>query len=163
MTTPSYRIKLYGQSEGLVVCVLITLYHNLVPVLRLSTDYTQRLSNDPVSYGTLSRGQIFLSAPAEVATPLDEPESEPTARIAISNVDRLLVNLVRSTTDGVTALLEVIDPAEPDSVQRAFPNLQVVAGTYDAMEVSLEMRVDMLQNERYPYARFTSTEFPLVF
>ena len=161
--TNGYRVKLYGQSEGLVVCCLITIYYNGTAVITLSTDPTQRLTEPPIVYGTISRGVAYLFAPVEVILPLDEAESEPSGQLSISNVDRRLVTLVRSTTDGITALLEIIDPADPDNVQRSYGDLMVVGATYDANEIVFSMRVDILQDEPFPSGRFVPSAFPLIF
>lgn len=161
--TGGYRVKLYGQSEGLVCAALVTLTHATEGIARISTDPTQRVTTDPIAYGTVSRGETYLFAPVEIILPLDEPESEPASRLSITNVDRRLVTLIRSVEGGITATIELIDPADPDTVQREFSDLEVVSASYDAQEITIGMRVNLRQHEPFPKGRFTPSGFPGLF
>lgn len=161
--TPGYRVKLYGESDGLVVAALVTLTHPELGVLQLSTDPTQRIRENPAEYGTISRAEEYRFMPVEVGLPLDEAGSEPSASLIVQNVDRRLIPLIRVAADSISVKVEIIDPADPDEVQRTFDNLMVVKADYDAMEVVLGLRVDMLQSEPYPAGRFTPGGFRFLF
>lgn len=159
----AYRVKLYAESEGLVVCTLLTLWHPIA-TYRFSTDATQRIPGwSPIRYGTISRGLTFFFAPVEIILPLDEPESEPTARLSIANIARDLIGVVRTAPSGIIATIEVIDPSDPDTVQRSWTNLEVRTASYDAMEIVIGLRVDVLQDEPFPAGRITPGGFPRAF
>lgn len=162
--TGGYRVKLYGQSEGLVCCALVTLTHATEGTARISTDNGDLIDAGPPQVrGTVSRGQDYLFAPIEVILPLDEAQSEPAARFSITNVDRRLVSFARSIQGDATALIELIDPSDPDTVQREFSDLEIVSASYDAQEIILGMRVDLRQHEPFPKGKFTPSGFPGLF
>lgn len=161
--TGGYRAKLYGQSEGLVCCALVTISHPDEGIVRFSTDSTTRISRDPLMYATLSRGEIYYFAPIEIILPLDEADSEPTAKLSISNLDRKLVPLTRRVLGDISVKIEIIDPEDPDVVQREFGDLEVVSASYDVNEIVFGLRVDIRQTEPFPAGRFTPSGFPGLF
>ena len=161
--TPGYRYALYAQSGGVVAAALITISHPVEGTVWISTDPTVRLSTEPLVYGMVSRGREYRFAPVDVVLPLDERDSSPVARLAVSNVTRELMPLVRKVEGGLTALIEIVDPLDPDEVQRAFGTLEITNISYSATEIVLTMHVDMRQNEQFPKGLITPSGFPAVF
>lgn len=161
--TPGFRRALYARDGGQVACALLTISHVTEGTFRISTDTTQRLTDDPVTYGTISRGQAYQFCPCDVLLPLSERGSEPVARLAIANVSRDLVPLVRSVEAGITCKIEIVDPAEPDIVQRDVGTMRVTAASYSATEIVITMRHDLRINEQFPKGKFTPGGFPGIF
>ena len=161
--TREYRIKLYGQNSGLVCASLVTLTHPTEGTVRISTDNADVLSTNPQVRGTISRGESYQWAPVDLILPLDEAQSDPVSRIAIANVDRRLVPYARSIPGDITATFELIDPADPDTVQRDWPDLEVVSFNYDALECVVGLRVDLRQHLRFPKGSFTPAGFSGLF
>lgn len=134
--------------------VLLTLSHaDLAEPLRVSSD----------GQDTLSRGNNFIAYPFELSLPSDEDNRAPRAHLTIDNVDRQIVQAVRTLTSAPTALIEIIRAADPDTVEAKFEDFKLTNVFYDAHTVEADLTIEDFTAEPYPAASFSPSLFPGIF
>jgi len=160
----TFREAMNAQETGEVVIVLMTITHPSYPTpLRLSSDPTERLSETPLRYGTISRGETYLFCPFSTSLPDDVDERAPTARFMLQNVSRDLVEVVRSISSPAKAKIEVVLASSPDAVEIEYPEFDVKNASYNANIMTLELSIDALTDEPYPAGTFSPAGFPGLF
>lgn len=138
--------------------------------IRLSTDPTERLSSDPLMYGTRSEWldadpetdpYYFVVASAELPSDLDDATS--TASVVLENVSRDIAGLLLSFTSLASVHVAVVLASSPDVVEAEFRDLKLVSAVVDAGEVSLQLSRAPIEEETIPMDRFTKDRFPGLF
>ena len=152
--TLTTRQALYAQETGEAFLVLLTIDH---PDLALPI----RVSSDAVD--TVSRGDTFLAFPFQLSLPDDTSNGPPRARLSIDNVDRTIVQTLRSIASAPTVLIEVVRGVEPDTVEAAFPDFELSNARYDVLTVQGDLTLESFLREPYPAAQFTPAGFPGLF
>ena len=159
--SPTMRASLFSQETGEVAMALLTVSHaDLDEAVRLTTNPVERLQEDPLLYGTRSRGERYLFAPIEVELPQDVNDGDPTARLAIDNIDLTLIDTLRSIEEGATITLEIVLASDPDTVEISFPSMKMVSVEYDRDAVAIDLAIDPLVTEPWPGDSFTPSAFP---
>jgi hypothetical protein len=160
----NFREALNAQDTGEVAIFLLTIDHDeLSSPIYLSTDPTERLSEVPLMYGTVSRSVTYIFIPMEIGLPDEREESPPRATFRISNVTRELVSLVRSVTTPAQAKLELVLASDLDTVEVESPWLDIVAATVTALDVSFELTLNSMATEMWPAESFDPSAFPGLF
>ena len=182
--SPTMRASLFSRETGEVAMALLTVSHaDLDEDLRLCTNPVERLEegkrsgypavsdavpgtagepagDEPLLYGVTSRGQRYLFAPIEVELPQDVNDGDPTARLAIDNIDLTLIDTIRSIEEGATITLEIVLASDPDTVEITFPSMKMVSVEYDRDAVAIDLAIDPLVTEPWPGDSFTPSAFP---
>lgn len=151
---------------------LLTFTHPALPnPVRLSSDATELLQENPRIYGTRSRGEEYLFLPMQAQIPSDQEEQAPRCRLVLDNV-------VAEDDDGTTTSasdlvklsplpprlkIEVVLLSNPDQVEASAPDLFVINATYDAGTVTMDISVDDQTAEPFPALSFTPGTFPTLF
>lgn len=151
--------------------VLFEFGHPSLPKpIRFSTDNTERLSSDPLSYGTRSawRGanpieDPFLWIIASAVLPSDEDDMPAAATLALENLDSEMVRIVRSFTDVATVNIAVVMAGSPDLVEFEHLGLELVSCDIDAGQILLSFSREEIEMERFPPGRMTRQRFPGLF
>lgn len=138
--------------------------------IRLSTDPTERLTTDPLAYGTRSTwddadpaAEPYLFVLATAQMPGDEEDAPSAATIVLDNVDADIAALLRSFTDRATIHMAVVLASSPDLVEVEYRDLKIVAADGTAAEVSLSISRAPIEEETVPMDRFTKGRFPGIF
>ena len=148
--------------------VLIQIDHpDLEEPIRLSTDNADRLSADPIMYGTRSawRGanpvtEPFLWVIASAVLPGDQDDAPANAQIVLENIGTEMVGLVRSFTSPATISLAVVHAGSPDLIEAEWTDLQTVFAEINAGEIVLSISRDEVEQEAFPPGRTTRMNFP---
>lgn len=146
--------------------VLVTIRHpSLSAPAYLSSDPTERISADPLRYGTRHQGQVYDFVLMGTVLPDDEKDSPPKATLAFENVDADMAKAIRSITPGTYATVDyiVVLAGTPDIIEARYTNLRSVRGSYDAAQVSLDISAEPLTAEPWPAGRQTVSRFPGLF
>ncbi len=158
------REAIFSQESGEVLAFLITITHPQLAVpIYLSTDPSQRLTTDPLVYGTISRGHDYLFVDATITIPDEQEKSPPNSKLTISNVNRLLIPLARSVSTPPTAKIEAVLVSAPDDIEMTWPALDMSQLQYDANQLTFDLTMDSLTTERYPSGTFSPAYFPGLF
>lgn len=147
---------------------LFVIEHPELPVpIRLSTDNTERLSTDPVTYGTRStwRGANPITDPylwviASTVLPGDSDETPAAATLILENLDSEMVELVRSFTDPATIHVAVVLASTPDLIEAEWSELMLMSSDINAGEITLSISRDEIELEPFPSGRMTRNRFP---
>lgn len=173
MRRVSLNARRAGQdaSTAEVEVALFQIEHPLLsdPV-RLSTDPTERLADEPLSYGTRSAWlgadpatEPFLFVLASAELPGDQEDAPAAASIILANVSRDLASVLRSFTTRATVHLAVVLASSPDVVEVEYRDLRLVAVEGTAAEITLRISRAPIEDESVPMDRFTRDRFPGLF
>ena len=159
------KASVHAPETGEVFIVLLTITHATTPaeITRVSSDPTVRLSDDPVLYGTASRGETFLFFPFDLRLPDAGGEAMPRAQLVIENVGRELIAAIRSVVEPAEILIELVCASTPDTVEASYPVLRVARVQYNAQTITCDLEYAPLTSEPYPAGSFTPGAFPGLF
>jgi hypothetical protein len=160
----NFRQALFAQESGEIPIFLLTITHPDLPdPIYQSTDATVRLSNDPLTYGTISRGVTFLCAAASVTLPDEQDKSPPACKLTIENVTRGLIPLARSVSTPPTVRIEAVLASALDTVEMTWPMMDMTNLNYDAAVLEFDLTMDALTTEPCPAGTFSPAYFPGLF
>lgn len=160
----NFREAIFSQESGEVPVFLLTISHpDLDENILLSSDATERLSTDPLVYGTLSRGREFLFVGMDLSLPDEQDKSPPASTMTISNVGREMIPLARSVTSPPTVKIEAILASDPDAVLFDVPALDMIGLQYNAGELIFSLVMDAMAREPFPAGTFDPASFPGLF
>lgn len=160
----NFRKSLFSQESGEYPIFLLTIEHeSLTSPIRLSSDATTRLTEDPLRYGTLSRGETFLFVGMEITLPDEQDKAPPSAKMTIMNASRELIPLARSITTPASVTIEAVLASALDAVELEIPAMDMVGLQYDADQLSFALQIDALATEPYPAGTFDPASFPGLF
>lgn len=110
----------------------------------------------------VSRGETFVAFAFEVALPGESETEIGEARLRVDNVDRQIVNAIRSIAGPPDVTIEVILADDPDTVEIALPPMKMRGVTYDKNTVEGSLRFEDITSE--PIAEtITPERFPGLF
>ncbi|MGO6835016.1 DUF1833 family protein [Rhizobium ruizarguesonis] len=162
--SPGFIAGLYSQeTDEIVICLLTVTHDDLDAPIYLSSDPTDRISVDPLIYGTVSRGNEYLFLPFEFTLPDDKSDSPPRVQLSMDNTDRSLVTVLRSIATPASIKVELVLASDPDTVEITMPALQLSDVTLDEGKISATLVADALINEPHPAGLFTPGSFPGLF
>ena len=153
-------------SEG-EIALFVFEHPTLDAPLRLSTDPTERISSDPLAYGTRSTWDgadkstdpyLFVLMSAEV--PGDQEDTPAAPVIVLENVDNDIAALLRSFTDMATVHMAVVLASSPDFVEVEYRGMKLLSADGNAEEVRLSIGHRPIEDEGVPMDRFTKDRFP---
>lgn len=154
----------FAQETGEVpICLLTVTHEDLEEPIYLSSDATTRLSEQPLIYGTDSRGQQYLYLPFEFTLPDDRGDSPPRVQLTMDNIDRSLVAVLRGFSTPASVMMEIVLASDLDTVEITMPSLQMSDVTIDDHKISATLVADALINEPHPAGQFTPGSFPGLF
>ncbi|WP_411836698.1 hypothetical protein [Paracoccus sp. ME4] len=140
---------------------------SLAAPIRLSTDPTERVAEEPVIYGTRSAWaganpllEPYLWAIADAILPSDLEDAPATAQIAIEALDHAIIETVRSITSPPTIRMAVVLASTPDVVEAEWSNLLITTVDADAGEIILTISREEIENEFFPAGRMSRDRFP---
>lgn len=160
----NFRKALFAQESSEIPVFLLTITHpSLTTPIYLSTDATARLTLDPLTYGTVSRGKTFLYAGIDVTLPDEQDKTPPASKLTIDNVTRELIPLARSVNTPPSVTIEAVLASALDVVEMAWPVLDMSNLTADASTLQFDLTMDALVTEPYPSGSFSPGAFPALF
>ena len=135
--------------------------------IRLSTDNTERLSDDPLMYGTRSTWmgsnpleEPFLFVLASALVPSDLEDAPSAGSFVLENVDNDIAKLLRSFTNLATLHMAVVLASSPSLVEAEFRDMRITSADIDAGEVTIEFSREDIEDEKHPSGRMTKDRFP---
>lgn len=160
----NFRQALFAQESGELPVFLLTITHpDLAVPIRLSSDSGERLSVEPLRYGTVSRGETFYFVGMDITLPDEQDGSPPASKMIISNVDRELIPTARSVLSPAQVKLEAVLASAPDDVEFEIPALDMVHLNYDLGQLTFDLMIDSLASEPFASGSFDPASFPGLF
>lgn len=154
-TSVNLRRALFAQQTGEVLLWLLTLDHPdfAAPI---------RVCND--ARDVESRGEVYHRFPFEISIEGDGGgKSRPRAVLRICNVDRQIVEAVRSVQTAISVTVELARESEPDVIEAGPMEFALREVAYDAVVVEGELRYEEVLSEPFPAATFSPSRFPALF
>ena len=148
--------------------VLMEISHpSLSAPIRLSTDNSERISDEPLVYGTRSRwrganpqAEPFLWIVASAVIPSDLEDAPAAATIVVENLDSKMAELLRSFIDAASLSMAVVLASSPDLVEAEWTGLQLVTAEITAGEITLQFSREEIELEPFPMGRLSRERFP---
>ena len=138
--------------------------------MRLSTDPTERLSLDPLTYGTRSRwlradpqSEPFQFILMSADIPGDLEDAPAAATFVLDNVSQDMASLLRGFIDRPTVSLAVVLASSPDVVEVEYQCMVMLGSEGSVGEIIINVSRSPIEDETVPMDRFTKDRFPGLF
>lgn len=160
------RLRQDALADDEVEVVLVHITHPDMPdVLRLSSDPGERLSAEPLLYGTRSRWMSPDGAPywfmlMAVMLPSDEDEAPPAGTLIFDAVSADLALALRSTLLQADVAMAVCQASDSHLVIAEWQGLKLVSADGGEAEITLTISRDPMTAEPFPAGRMTKERFP---
>lgn len=155
-----------ASDEVEVVLIKIT-HEDLSAPVRLTTDPTERISTDPLVYGTrsawggadpVSDPHLFVLAYAVV--PGEAEDTPATAQIMLEALDARMAEVLRSISSPALFSMAVVMASTPDLVEQQWTDLMLVNVEGDAGMISLHISREEIELNLFPAGRMSRAYFP---
>jgi hypothetical protein len=146
--------------------VLLRITHPALPEpIRLSSDNTERLSVEPLYYGTRSAwlspaGQPYLFMMMSAILPGDQDDAPPAATIIVDAITARIAETLRMTTARANVDMAVVLASDIHRPQAEWRGLKLISAEGSAAEISLTISMEPITSEPWPAARMTRARFP---
>jgi len=111
----------------------------------------------------VSNGNSFLAYPFSLQLPTDENGQVTEARLTIDNVARTLIDEIRTLSQPLSLLMEVVMISDPDNILIAYPDFELTNVTYDQLTISGALTLENFLQEPYPKDVLSASNFPGLF
>ncbi len=152
--SPNALASAFAESTGEVWLLLCTIEHPEIE------DGALRFVNNMES--VTSRGELYIAFPFSVELPGEDAENLGEARLRIDNIDRMIVEVIRTITTPPTVTLEVVLASSPDTVEASFQGMTLRSVAYDAQSVSGVLKFEDISGEPMSL-QMTPQRFPGMF
>jgi hypothetical protein len=156
-------------TEEIDVFLLYITHPDLADPIRLSTDPTERLSIDPLAYGTRSTWmdsntvtEPFQFVIADALFPSDIADAPAEAQISLQIVDQSMVEAMRSFTDKATLNMAHVLASSPSLVEAEWRDLRLNSADiqFKNGEIVLAFSRDDIEEEPHAAETFSKVNFP---
>ncbi len=113
--------------------------------------------------GVYSRGAFYAAYPVKINLPGQSAEELARVTLTIDNVDRRIVQVLRSIATAPDVEMEVVLLDTPDIVEAGPYRLRLREARYDLLVVEGELTHEDILNEPYPGHSMTPGTFPGLF
>lgn len=141
-----------AQETGEVWLVLLTITAEGMQPLRVVNN----------NQDVVSGGNTFIAFPFEIELPSEEPDSPSGARLRIDNVDKRIVEAIRSISSPPSVTLQVVLASQPNTIELSFEGLTLRGVTYDADSVRGDLVFEAIYTEPITLS-IIPTRFPGLF
>ena len=151
MTTAALKQLLFAEEMDEAIILLLTLNHS-----ELATPI--RVCSDAVD--VISRGNTFISFNFNIILPLESGDTPPRAKLQIDNVDRQIIQTIRSISSAPQLTVEIVRSGDLDTIEAQFLDFTLDNVTYNAMTVAGDLSFEDFLREPYPADTFDPARFP---
>jgi len=151
-TSLTFRESVYSSETNEAFLILIDITYDSTHI---------RLTSDNVD--TVSNGNTFTAFPFTISLPSDPDESITRGSITIDNVDRSIVQAIRSATTNPDITIQIVLASDPDTVEAEFTGFKLTNVRYDALKVTGDISIESFVHEPFPGNRFLPSTFPALF
>lgn len=158
------RAAAHAQATDQIPVMLAAIRHpELVEPVYLSSDPTERITTDPLVYGTRHQGRAYLFVQMGALWPDDQRGSAPKSTLAFENVTPDMAAPLRAILSPASVDLTIVMAETPDVIEARYLNLKATMGTWDASTISLDVSRETFANEPMPAGRISKARFPGLF
>jgi len=110
-----------------------------------------------------SRGNEYIAFPYKLILPQDSEETMPRTTLQIDNVDRQIVDTIRSISSPPSLSIEIVLASSPDTVELEALGMRLEQAKYDVMEVTGALVFEDILSQAFPSHRFDPSTTPAIF
>jgi hypothetical protein len=145
---------MFAQETDKVFLFLLTLDHDdFVTPIRVVNNYDD----------VVSGGDTYTAYPFLFSLPEEYEDSLSQVDLVITNVDRLLVDNVRTISSPITITLEIALADSPDTIEAGPFTMKMREVKYDALRLTGTCSFQDILNEAYPEGSYTPKDYPGLF
>jgi hypothetical protein len=155
-TSLTLRTAINAEETGEAFLILLDIYHaSFGPptTLRFVNNYTDITSN----------GNDYIAYPFSITIPSDLEDSLPKVQLTIDNIDRSIMDEIRSLTSAPDVNISVILASDPDTVEAGPFETKLRNVDYNFSAITGDLQAEDILNEPYPGVFFTPDQFPGLF
>lgn len=108
----------------------------------------------------VSNGTTYVAFPFNLRLPSQQDENMPSASIEIDNIDRTIVNAVRTLTAPADVSIKIVLASSPDTYEYESPTFKLKGVTWDANVVRGSLTFDTIFGKKFPGEDMTPDLFP---
>lgn len=141
-------------SSGEVWLVLLTISHaSLGTPIRVVRNTVDIVSN----------GETFTAYPFEISLPEDVDGQIPQVSLSISNVDKMLMDTLRSIITPLDVTVQVVLASSPDVIELSVTDFKLREVQYDATNINGTLLMEDVLNIRIPADIMNPGQYPGLF
>jgi hypothetical protein len=106
-----------------------------------------------------SNGIEYIAFPFDIQLPDSKEDSQPSAKLTISNVSREIGQAIRLISTPPSVKIAVVRQDTPDIVEAQFVGMRLNNVKYDMMTVSADLEFEDLTREEFPSLKFSPSVF----
>jgi hypothetical protein len=145
---------IFAQNTSEIFLMLLTIAHSdLAMPLRFVNDW----------HDITRGGQTYLGCAFTIGLPSEREDQPPTVQLRIDNVDRRILEGIRSLTSPPTITLEVVLASSPETLEAGPFALTLRNVTYDALNITGMLTYEDVLNEPSMQFHITPNLFPGAF
>jgi hypothetical protein len=134
--------------------ILVTFTH--VPT---SETYRACLNTEDIT----SNGEVYTATYFQIALPEDSDRGPQGCQITVDNVDRQLVNLLRSITEPLQVTVQVVLASQPDTIEMEFIDLVLREASWDQSLITGTLMSEDPLNQAFPGHVYGPANFEGIF
>ena len=138
------------QNESDLPLVLLTISH-----ASLAEDI--KVVNNKIAI--TSNGLEYIAFPLQIQLPDAKEDSQPSAKITISNVSREIGQAIRLISTPPSVTIQVVRQETPDVVEALFVGMIMTNVKYNMMTVTADLAFEDLTRESFPFMKFSPSIF----
>ncbi|MDR6953779.1 hypothetical protein J2X65_003142 [Ancylobacter sp. 3268] len=157
------RQAMEADSTDQVPVVLVKITHpDADGPIYLSTDPTERLSLEPLRYGTRSQGQEWEFVPMAARLP-DETEEGVSTQLILENLGAGMVAAMMMSTEPGQIDFQLVLASSPELIEEEYLGLFAFAAQADLDQIEISIARESEEMEPCPADRMTASQFPGLF
>lgn len=154
---------IFSQQTSEAFIILVTISHsNFTDDIRVASDPFEILPSANVR-GVVSRGTEFVYFPFSINLPNSDDTGIARAMVSFDNIDRSMINAIRTADSSLSIKIEMILASDVDNVEFVIEGFKLDRVTYDSLTISGEISMEYYDLEPFPSKRFTPADFPGLF
>lgn len=153
LSGPAMRALFQSQTDEVFILLLTITTDGLLEPIRVSSD----------GVDTVSRNELYLAFPFQIDFPSEQEDQVTQIMLRIDNIDRSLVNVIRSATSSPVVQMEMVLDSSPDIVDAGPFDLTLRAVNYDALVIEGTLVYEDIFNQAFPGHNFVPSITPGLF
>lgn len=145
--------QLFFQESNDPFLMLVTLTHSSFGTLRFVNNVE----------AITSRGDVYSAFPMKVTLPTDDGESLREVMMEFDNVSLELIEEIRTVTDYIDVVIEMVLASAPDSVEIELGELKIKEVSYNQSSIRARLFMDDFLNTEMTGEKYTPSNFPGLF
>ena len=152
------KAAIYGPQTGEAFLILLKISHASISSLYFVNDAQNVTSTVDGS------SQTYLAFPFLIEMPDDTDENVPTVKLMIDNVDRSIMDEIRSTLTGAPTITTwIVLASSPNTIERGPDIFTCRSLEYDQFAIEAELIYEDILNLQFPADSFNPNNFAGIF